>query len=449
MKILSQPPLIIGAGAIYPYSTELMELGARETKYDDAFNMFREFGTGIHKRILVPRNMAPWGGKDMRVDGKPEVFHSNFVPRNAEQTRVINETVALIKKGTNFILRAPTGFGKGACSMDIIAKVGLKTMVVVTKEDIRDQWIAEAKKTLGLEVGKGVGLLQGDVCNVVGQKLVIAMVHSLAKEDRYPVHVFSEFGLVMFDETHRIAADFFSQACYRLPARRRVGISATPYRKDGRGEVLEAHIGKVLVRSEAAPLTPRILVRSSPWELPMAAVKNKKTGKLEVKPLPHSPAKCGHVINMLVKCHPRNSMFSKFIASAYQAGRVTMFQSDRKEHLVTMALMISKEGVPPAHIGYYVGGLDEAERAVAKGKKVILCTYAMTAEATDIPWADTLVMGTPKSDVEQIVGRILRAHPGKKDPLVFDVVDYSSNVFSGYWNTRKAWYKSVNAQVQM
>ena len=142
-------------------------------------------------------------------------------------------------------------------------------------------------------------------------------------------------------------------------------------------------------------------------------------------------------------------MLAKFAAAAYKAGRVTLIQSDRKEHLETLSLMICKEGVPPVHLAYYVGGMDQAQRTHAKTKKIILATYQMTAEATDIPWADTLVMATPKSDVRQIVGRILRVHPGKKDPLVFDLVDHSSNVFNGYWNNRKAWYKSVNAPIEM
>lgn len=444
MNILPTPPIFIGAGAVYPYSEELMEIGARETKYDEAYNMFREFGSGIHRRIIVPRNMAPAGGADLRTEGKPVVFKSSFKARNSEQTRVIEETVKLIAQNVNFMLEAPTGFGKGACSMEIIARVGLKTLVIVTKEDIRDQWIAEAEKTLGLKLGEGIGLIQGDTCNVVNQKIVIAMVHSLAKEARYPEYVFKEFGLVLVDECHRVAADHFSQACYRIPCRKRVGISATPDRKDGREEVLEAHLGKVRVKSKAAPLTPRILIRSSPWSVPLTKVVG-KDGMAKVGPVPHSPGRCGHVINMIVKCHARNAIMSKFIAAAYKSGRVTLFQSDRKDHLDIMAMMAAKEGIPPSQIGYYVGGMDKAGRDLAKTKKLILATFAMTAEATDIPWADTLVMGTPKSDVRQIVGRILRAYAGKKDPLVFDIRDDSSNVFKGYANARKDWYKSINA----
>jgi superfamily II DNA or RNA helicase len=455
MKKLTTAPLLIGAGAIYPFSEKLLEEGERETRYGEEYNMFRVFGVEPHQKIIVPRNMAPNTGitaaattKDLRSNGVPYKFTSNFKPRNDEQARVIAEAVKLLRMNTNFMVQAPTGFGKGASAMDIIAKVGLKTIVVVTKEDIRDQWIAEAKKTLGLELGNGVGLIQGDVCNVVGQGIVIAMVHSLAKEARYPESVFRDFGLMIFDECHRVGADYFSQSCYRIPARKRMGISATPDRKDGREEVLEAHLGRVMVKSEAAPMTPRIMVRKSPWECPLTKVKDKKTGGSRVGTIPHGPTNCGHIINMLMKHHERNRMMARLIAAAYRQGRTVMAQSDRKEHLEIIAPMIAAEGVPPVNINYYVGGMKEEDRAKSKKGRIILCTYQMTAEATDIPGADTLVMMTPKSDVRQIVGRVIRFLPDKKEPLVFDLVDYSSPLFSGYAKARQEWYKSVGAKIE-
>lgn len=258
-------------------------------------------------------------------------------------------------------------------------------------------------------------------------------------------HNFVANGVVVHN-CHRVAADYFSQSCYRVPAKLRLGLSATPDRKDGKEEALHSHIGLVQVKTEAAPMTPRVIARRSPWTIPMTRVKQ-KNGTVKVGPLPHSPGKCGHVINMLANHHARNDMIARFVSAAFKKGRNILVQSDRKEHLETLAMMIQKQGVPPAEIGYYLGGMTAAQRDYAKGKSVIMATYAMTAEATDIPWLDTLVMATPKSDVRQIVGRILRQYEGKQEPVVFDLIDSSSNVFQGYWNKRSAWYKSIGAEV--
>lgn len=440
--------LSIGAGAVFPYSEYMVEACKRKSRYGDEYSMVKVIGQGDKRRIIAPRNMASSWATDLRVDGTPCKFKSAFVPRDEEQSRVISETVQLIATGANFMVEAPTGFGKTWCAADIIAKVGKKTLIVVTKEDIRDQWIAALKAILGLDIGNGIGLIQGDTCSTSGAKVVIAMVQSLSKDARYPEHIFREFGFVIWDECHRVAADQFAQSGFRIPAKLRLGISATPDRKDGREEVLYAHIGPVLVRSEAAPMTPRVIAQRSPWEVPYRR-KRLKDGSFTMVQIPHSAGKASHVIRLLANHHGRNNIMATFISAAYKKRRIIMFQSDLKDHLDTMKSLIIAKGIPPADVGFYVGGLSSEAREIAKKKRVILATYQMTAEATDIPELDVLVLGTPKSDVRQIVGRVIRFLPNKKEPIVFDVFDATSSVFNGYWGARKKWYESIGATLEI
>lgn len=437
----------MGAGAVYPYSDELMELCSRKSRYDGEYSMARVIGQGVQRRIMVPRNMAPGVGQnDLRSNGLSISVKSSFKPRNDEQARVVNETVERLGYGMNFMMEAPTGFGKTWCAMDVIARVALKTIIVVTKEDIRDQWIAAAEALLGLKVGAGIGLIQGDTFNVAGQSVVIAMIQSLSKDGRYPEHAFKDFGLAIWDECHRVAADNFSQSAYRIPAKLRLGISATPDRKDGKEEVLYAHIGRIRVRTESTPMTPRIIRQESPWDCPMRRKRN-DDGTYDMVPIDHSAGAATHVVKLLANNHARNTLIAKFVAAAYKKGRKCLVQSDLKDHLDTLVPLISKQGVPMAEIAFYVGGMKAGAREVSKTKAVIMATYAMTAEATDIPTLDTLVMCTPKSDVRQIVGRVIRFLDDKKEPVVFDIVDSSSPIFNGYAKARAKWYKSIGASV--
>lgn len=447
MQQLQHEAISVGSGAVYPYSEELLAECVRETRFGEEYTLARVIGSGHLRRILVPRHMASSAQSDLRADGSPFKFKSSFKPRNDEQSRVINEAVQLLAAGENFMMEAPTGFGKTWCAVDIIAKVGKKTLIVVTKEDIRDQWIVALETLLGLKVGKGIGMIQADTCLTSGQGVVVAMIQSLAKDSRYPEHVFREFGLGIWDECHRVAADYFMQSCFRLPAKLRMGISATPDRKDGREEVLYAHIGPVLVRTEAAPMVPRVITQKSPWEIPYRR-KKLESGEYIMAPIPHTPGKCMHVVKMLANHFPRNLRIATFTSAAFKKGRTILVQSDLKDHLELLTSLIAEQGVPMGEIAYYVGGMSAKQRDHAKTKRVIMATYQMTAEATDIPWLDTLVMATPKADVRQIVGRILRTHPGKKDPVVFDMVDSTSNVFQGYWNSRHNWYASIGAEVE-
>jgi len=446
-KVLGHP-LSVGAGAVYMYSDELMDEASKVSRYGDAYSLARVIGVGDSKRVMMPRGLATIGGNtiDMREGGEWIEFDSSFIPRHDEQTRVIEESVKLLKMGFNFVTECPTGFGKTYCAMEIVARTRKKTIIVVTKEDIRDQWAEAAKAVLGITYDDELGLIQGNVCNVAGKSVVIAMIQSLAKDGRYPTHTFSGFGMAIFDEVHRVGADEFSQACYRVPAKLRMGLSATPLRKDGRSLVIESHIGKVMVVSHQAPSTPKIIREYTGWQVPMVKVRDKE-GEWKIVPIPHSPKNCGHVIRILSRDKKRNMILLEFIMSAYEAGRKILIQSDRKEHLEQLYAMMSSKGIARSDIAYYVGGLRKADRDDAKTKRILLATYAMTAEATDIPDLDTLVMATPRSDVEQIVGRILRAVEGKKQPIVFDPIDDSSPLFLSYANSRMRWYKSKGAPI--
>ena len=458
-------PLMVGGGAVYPSKKGWMEIGDRKAKYPDeegntTFNLFREVGPPEHRRIWVPRNMVDHfitPDIDKREAGVDVDFASSFAPRNKEQARCIAEASSLLKLQQSFMFRAPTGFGKTWCSSQIIANVGKKTIVVVTKEDIVEQWVKAFEKCLGLSPSREIGFIAGDTCDTSNKAIVIAMVQSLAKEERYPESSFRGFGFAIWDECHRIGADFFAQSCFRVPALLRMGVSATPRRKDGREEVLHAHIGPVRVSSDAVPMTPRVIITQSPWHCPTER-RMDKAGRIVIDsvtqipiqfPISHSPAKCGHVVKMIVHCHARNKIAVDFIGQCYKAGRKILVQSDQKEHLEIVASLLPSVNIPVQQIGFYVGGLKSRQRENAAAKRVVMATYQMTAEATDIPELDTLVMLTPKSDVEQIVGRILRFLPDKLEPVVFDIQDNSSPLFSGYAQARRKWYSAIGAAVKV
>jgi superfamily II DNA or RNA helicase len=94
-------------------------------------------------------------------------------------------------------------------------------------------------------------------------------------------------------------------------------------------------------------------------------------------------------------------------------------------------------------IDYYVGGRSEKEREIAAKARVILATSQFASEGLDIPALDTLVLGTPMSDVEQAVGRILRPFEGKKPPIVVDIRDDRVPLFRGLGDKRDRLYSRI------
>ena len=91
-----------------------------------------------------------------------------------------------------------------------------------------------------------------------------------------------------------------------------------------------------------------------------------------------------------------------------------------------------------ATTGYYVGGMKEAALKETEGKQVVLATYSMASEALDIKTLASLIMATPRTDITQSVGRILRMK--HKHPVIVDVIDVH-DCFKNQWYKRRLFYK--------
>lgn len=88
------------------------------------------------------------------------------------------------------------------------------------------------------------------------------------------------------------------------------------------------------------------------------------------------------------------------------------------------------------------------ELAESETKSLIIGTFTLAHEGLDIPALDTLILATPKSDIVQAVGRILRETPGKTNhPLVMDVVD-RWGPFQGQYYKRQKYYKSTGFTIR-
>jgi superfamily II DNA or RNA helicase len=167
----------------------------------------------------------------------------------------------------------------------------------------------------------------------------------------------------------------------------------------------------------------------------------------------HEPGKIGHIVKSLVRDASRNAIIVECVRRAYAKQRHILVLSDFgvDKYLDLLRALLVKSGIPVSHMAYYTGESLKAEITRAKSKEalVVLGTYGMASESTDVPHWDTLVLATPRANVMQSIGRILRTHPGKKQPIVFDIVDTDSHVLENYAKARFKVYtsKEVNAEV--
>ena len=81
--------------------------------------------------------------------------------------------------------------------------------------------------------------------------------------------------------------------------------------------------------------------------------------------------------------------------------------------------------------------------------RVILASYAMASEAMNIKSLNSVVLASPRKNVEQSTGRILRVQVDKRvvQPVIVDIIDDHS-MYKGQWAKRSAYYKKCAYQIE-
>lgn len=337
------------------------------------------------------------------------------------------------------ILTVPCGYGKTVMSLWCASQVGRKTMVVVHKEFLMNQFRDEIMRFMP---DAKIGKIQGDTVDVEDRDIVLVMLQSLIIRE-YPKNIFNGFGMVIFDECHHLAAEVFSKALLMLGFWRILGLSATPKRKDNLSNVFHWHIGGFLAKVE-----DRKQETVKVWCL------HHKVDKRDEEYLTEPMMMNDHVSlpKLITKVCERGDRTAILLELAKQfvknEGRRVLILSDRKSQLKWFFETLIRDPELVYNVGYYIGGMKQKDLEVSATKHIVLGTFAMASEGMNIPALDTLIMASPKSDIIQSVGRILRkrAEDRKVVPLVVDVVDPHMSL-SRQFKRRKTVYRKYNYDI--
>jgi superfamily II DNA or RNA helicase len=445
---------------------------------------------GIQKYGLAKTNKLIGTGipANLKFDGSLRPYQIN----------IANIYLKAAKEIGGGLISIGCGRGKTVIGLYIAASINLKTIVVVHKEFLAEQWVerilGDAKKNIkGFLPTAKVGRLQGKIIDVEGKDIVIAMVQSLSQKD-YPEELLKDFGLVIYDECHHLSAEIFSRALIKTSTQFTLGLSATPDRKDGLTHVFKYFLGDI-VYQESQNEDKTILVKAIHYfndDPEYSAEVQNRMGD------PNRP----QMINNICNCERRNKVIIQELQKLMDEGRKVLILSDRKEHLKYLMEQIESKIIKPVNepteiekteekieepieetttekkkkkrtskvnvkvdedgnvlddagpnklygkiCGLYVGGMKQSDLKISEDKDIILGTYPMVSEGFDCPTLDTVILSSPKSDVVQSVGRILRKKPEDRDRqhIVIDIIDYVGS-FASQWETRKKYYRKQKYQ---
>ena len=383
------------------------------------FRVYRKTKNGV----CVPRFYGVDKFGEPREDRRPEPVRTGvtFAGTLRDATHQ-NAALAAALKAGHGVLSLPCGYGKTTVALAIACKLGYRTMIVVHKQFLADQWRERIQQFCP---GATIGIVQQNK-KETDADFVIAMLQSLSLKE-YDYTDFDTIGTLIVDEAHHICAKVFSQSLFRMCPKHVFGLSATPQRKDGLTKVLHWFMGPTFF-----------------------SVERKNQAQVEVFPIKYehdlfkNPPPCTRfgkisLVNMiteLVESRDRNRMLVELIKRASAGTRQLLVLSDRRQHCEMLHQCF------PKNSGLYMGGMKERDLQESSMKKIIFATFSQAHEGLDIPSLDTVILATPKSDIQQSIGRVMRETKGKQNnPHIYDINDQWS-MLPAMWYKRLKVYKA-------
>ena len=235
---------------------------------------------------------------------------------------------------------------------------------------------------------------------------------------------------------HHLGAEVFSKAFYKVVTKYSLGLSATINRKDGLTKVIKWFLGDVVCKLERKG-EDNVLVKVINYETTDEEFNNVLLNF-------RGQVNYTGMIKKLCEFNRRSEFILRVLYDLLKdnPNQQIMILAHQKKLLQYLHDAIKHRTI--ATVGYYVGGMKEKDLKISEGKKVIIATYAMAEEGLDIKSLTSLIMATPKVDVRQSVGRILRQKHNQA--VVVDIVD-SHSIFQRHFTKRKTFYKKSKFKI--
>jgi superfamily II DNA or RNA helicase len=340
--------------------------------------------------------------------------------------------------GGGGIISLKCGGGKTVLALSIISSLQKKSIVLVHKDFLMTQWRDRIEEFLP---EARIGKIQQDTIDIENKDIVLAMVQSVAVKE-YPKGTFDSFGLAIFDECHHLGAEVFFKCMRKVSSLYMLGLSATPKRKDGLQWVFESFIGPIIYQTKEVT-TEGVEVNIVDYYSDVEMYCKECLNYMKKPVLPK-------MINNICEHWDRTEHILRLTNQYYEMGRKIIILSDRRSHLTMMLEWLNNHNIPS---GLYVGGMKPFELHDSQTKDVILGTFSMAAEGMDIPKLNTIILASPKSDVVQAVGRIMRekVEVRKFHPLIIDINDTHSNfqTFKRQCQKRLTFYKQQKYKIML
>jgi len=354
-----------------------------------------------------------------------------------EQKKALKE----ILKSDLGVFVAPPGIGKTVLALATVAKRKINTLILVHRKPLMDQWRLQISSLFNINK-KEIGQIGGGK-NKSNGIIDIAMVQSMDLTDGVDDRIM-DYGFVIVDECHHVGAVSFEKVLAQVKAKYVLGLTATPYRRDGHQPIIHMQCGPIchqIKRKDVSAhiASSQVILRSTEFEYPWS-----------------DNSRISDVWSELLKDNKRNDMIINDVLDVLDKGRFPLILTERREHL-----QILKEGLQNKidFLAVLYGGMgrksqkeifERIKESVANSRSAILATGSYIGEGFDEPRLDTLFLTMPssfKGRIVQYAGRLHRYHHTKHDIRIYDYVDSRSQVLERMFKRRIKTYKMLGYQI--
>lgn len=372
----------------------------------------------IKQKILI--NNKPDNIKEENVLNKIKL-------REGHQTECYNKCIKSIGNNSfvSGIINLTTSSGKTILSLKLIEYVKVKTIIIVNKLELLEQWRLKIQEFLP---NCKIGLIQGKNIADKDCDIILAMVQTLCinKKLDYTELDSYKFGLCIIDEVHSIPTKLFTNVFFKINCKYQFGLTATIERNDNLHKIIEYFIGDIIYSNVESVLKQQtdIIIYSSKEQIAIHQTMMFGEEKINMSKM----------LNNLCSSVSRNNMILDIINELVKdKNRKILCMSDRIQQIEYLFNNLDKD-----ISGKFIGKMKSSELAESRKKQVLLASYSLVVQGFDQPDINTLIFCTPRSNIEQAIGRIYRKIHDTV-PLIIDIED-QCYVFKNQLKKRKHIY---------
>lgn len=415
-------------------------LQRRSKQYNTSTYVTNIFYVESEKFLLIPRNFpihkyfVNTTIDDRSHIGKPINITHNITPRSSSQERAIQ----YLLNNENGIIQLQPGVGKTVLTIYMIGERKRKSLVLVHRDTLADQWRERFLEFTDLQNDDISRLTSTTFEDDLDKPIITATVQtflSLLKRKRREFLMSlndANVGIFIGDEVHTtVGAPTFSECSIHMPSRYTYGLSATPYRYDGNGDIIEYHLGSIYQDEDSeGTMDAKVTVLLLDYQVDTAGkAKYIRWG---------GEFQRSRYLNQVTK----SKTFLRVLK-----GLLVHLKNDRNIICMTERIKLIDllyDWMPHNSKSKFCG---TAKQDTLKSK-ITFTTPGKCRDGIDAPWKDCVIMTSPISNVEQLTGRVTRTKKDKKKPSIIDMVDYGCSEIADTFFRRKQFYENKNWKIQ-